>query len=193
MLEEICICGLVFSNRDTKETTIAHVLINWASATAKFYSSRSNHSDEVDEPVLFPLQLFQEASISTFGSYKDRHSISSSTEVIGGKGRKVSMEGRISLSSSCGSQFGAMWSDSPPFRVSWGSISCPSSSSPSHNGSGTYVYRLSPMGDLGAVVTNHKKASKSRIIFFSPLNQVGISVKVYQQAEESWIGRSGNS
>jgi len=188
VLEEICICGLVFTNRDTKETTIAHVLINWASSTAKFYS-RSNQSDKVDESVLFPLQLYQENSVPNFGNYRERQSLSSNTEMVGGEGKKISMEGRVSLSSSGGSQFGAMWSDTPPFRVSWGSISCPSSSSPSHNGSGTYVYRLSPMGDLGAIVMNHKKASESRIVFFSPLNQVGISVKIYQQPKETWIGR----
>ena len=188
MLEEIAICGLVFTNRDTMETTIAHVLINWASSSAKFYSSRSNKPVKEEEPVIFPLQLFQDPCTTFDSNGGLQYNNSSSVEVVGSPGRKVSLEGKT-LTAGSGAQFGALWSDPPPFRVSWGSIACPPSTCPSHSGISTYVYRLSPTGDLSAVVVNQKKASETRVIFFSPLSQVGISVKVYPQPEEAWSGR----
>ena len=79
------------------------------------------------------------------------------------------------------SQFGALWSDPPPFNVSWSSISCESHSGPAHDGHGTYHYRLSPSGDIAAMVVNEQKAKKTRVHFLSPFFPEELSSTVYPQ------------
>lgn len=86
-------------------------------------------------------------------------------------------------------QFGAMWSDPPPFNVSWASVSCQSHMGPLHNGRGTYVYRLSPSGDMAALVVNEKKAKDIRVLFFSPLTPGELSTAIYPPREDKQTGR----
>ena len=89
------------------------------------------------------------------------------------------------------SQFGALWKNPPPFIISWGSVSCQSCAGPSHNGRGTYIYRLSPMGDLSALAVNERKAKDTRVLFYSPLTQGGLSSRVYPQQKDTQTGRYG--
>ena len=86
-------------------------------------------------------------------------------------------------------QFRTLCCKPPPFITKWGSVSCSPGTGPAHNGTGTYVYHLSPVGDLSALVVNQKRATETRIIFFSPLTQVGVSVYVYPPYEGSMAGR----
>ena len=82
-------------------------------------------------------------------------------------------------------QFGPLWGNAPPFTVSWGSISCRSHvGGPAHNGRGTYVYRLSPSGDVSALAVNERKARNSRVLFFSSLTPGELSSAVYPSSEE---------
>lgn len=204
VLEEICVCGVVFTDRDTEETTITHLLINWASATASFFSRRSSRPELGGGKGVFPLQLFQSVKMTA----GDGRKVGGGREVDVGRserGRRSPKDARILSGSSSGGdsgsfvqgvdvpsstmQFGALWRDPPPFIVSWGSVSCSPGTGPIHSGTGTYVYRLSPMGDLSAVVVNQKRARDTRVIFFSPLTQVGVSVCVYPPQDESKIGR----
>lgn len=160
---------------------------------------------------MFPLQLFQ--SIEATEGKEKKLDGRSEVDVSGrrrnkGGGREPEEGGTSSDSGSNGTgggngesfvqgvdvsvgamQFGALWSYPPPFSVSWGSVPCSPGTGPTHNGAGTYVYRLSPMGDLSAVVVNQKKAKETTIVFFSPLTQVGISVNVYPPQDESKTGR----
>lgn len=202
-------CGVVFTDRDTKETISTHLLVNWASATADFYSRRSSGSDLTEGKAVFPLQLFQNVEATMGNENKLEYGNVGGRRRSTGEKRSPDEGGVLSDRDSSGSggfdgkkfvqgvdvsmgtmQFGALWNDPPPFNVSWGSVSCSSpGTGPTHNGTGTYVYRLSPMGDLSAVVVNQKRARETRIIFFSPLNQVGVSVNVYPPQDESKTGR----
>lgn len=87
------------------------------------------------------------------------------------------------------SPFGALWSDAPPFDVSWGSVSCQSHVGPVHNGHGTYVYCLSPSGDVSALAVNEKKAKNTRVLFFSSLTPGELSTTVYPTEEDKKTGR----
>jgi hypothetical protein len=82
-------------------------------------------------------------------------------------------------------QFGALWNAPPPFNVSWGSVSCQSRTGPAHNGGGTYVYRLSPSGDISALAVNEKKAKNIRVLFFSSLTPGELSSTVYPLSKEN--------
>ena len=208
VLDEMCVCGVVFTDRDTMETAITHLLVNWASATANFYSRMSSEPGRAPkENIVFPLQLFQSVNVA---EGKGRKVGEGCVTMVGRNGRSKGGERSpedigISSDSSSGCnggsfvhgvdvssgtmQFGAMWKYPPPFIVSWGSVLCSPGTGPSHNGTGTYVYRLSPMGDLSALVVNQKRARDTRIIFFSPLTQVGVSVHVYPPQDDSKIGR----
>ncbi len=183
VLEEIAICGLVYTNSDTEETTVTHCVINWASTTAKFYSQHTNHFKEEEGSILFPLQLFQDDKMQ-FGCNGGLHYRGN----IGGSSRDVTIGGKMAAAGSA-TQFGARWTEPPPFSVSWGTVAFSAEDTPTHSGHGTYVYRLSPAGDLCAIVMNKARASRTKVNFFSPLNQVGISVNVYQQPDQSWVGR----
>lgn len=218
MLEEIFVCGIIFNNRSSSETTITHLLVNWPSSTANFYTRRTSQSD-LALKYAFSVHLLQDEG-------QDTASRAAETEGIKGQSKNQSRkldspvpqqvenpthsDGHFQLpdppehdsktgttaaaqvldcSGDVPSQFGAMWSDPPPFNVSWGSVSCQSHLGPAHNGRGTYVYRLSPSGDVSALAVNERKAMNTRVLFFSPLTPGELSHSIYSPQEGGLNGR----
>ena len=74
MLEEICICGIVFSDRDSGDIIMTHLLVNWPSSTAKFYSCRTNQPELAMR--CFPVHLVQTNITSPVSGEKKRKTVS---------------------------------------------------------------------------------------------------------------------
>lgn len=234
---------MIFNNRATAETIITHLIVNWPSPTAEFYTRKMSQTG-LEAKHSFSVHLLQDNSEVT---RVDVGGVTTPTQDVGGVttpthqdreegggvttpthrdreegggvitptqgGSVIRDEHQRGHSSDYGeavappkkdsdplaaqahqssgdlTQFGAMWSDPPPFNVSWASMSCQSHMGPLHNGRGTYVYRLSPSGDMAALVVNEKKARDIRVLFFSPLTPGELSTAIYPPREDKQTGR----
>lgn len=194
-------CGIVFNNRQSGEVMMIHLLINWPSSTAEFYSRRTSYSDKsLSSGHAFPVRLLLH-NRNTCGEgdeeIKKGHTTSDENTSFQQRASAISQVPSSSMNSSepvmeseSSSQFGALWNGPPPFNVSWGSVSSQLHAGPTHNGRGTYIYRLSPGGELAALAVNTRKAKDSRILFFSPLTEGGLTSPVYTTPVEGQTGRS---
>lgn len=192
VLDEICVCGVVFNDRNTAETTITHLLINWPSSTEDFYTHRTSHlqakppfSERLPRKGVVAgaagrsadeAQRFAESECCTAAPDDDDQPLSPASPECDASAAQDS-EGHVT-------QFGALWNAPPPFKVSWGSVSCQPHLGPAHNGRGTYVYRLSPSGDVSALAVNERKAKNIRVFFFSPLTPGELSSAIYPVSQE---------
>lgn len=231
---------MIFNNRATAETIITHLIVNWPSPTAEFYTRKMSQTG-LEAKHAFSVHLLQDNSEVT---RVDVGGVTTPTRDVGGvttPTRGNTDVGRVTTptqdreegggvitptqgvsvirdehqrghgsdygeavappkkdsdpvavqaqSSGDLTQFGAMWSDPPPFNVSWASVSCQSHVGPLHNGRGTYVYRLSPSGDMAALVVNEKRARDIRVLFFSPLTPGELSTAIYPPREDKQTGR----
>ena len=183
---------------------MTHLLINWPSFTAEFYSHKTKQS-KLTSKSTFPIRLLESRTIPITPHKKQKEISKNETKTpqggisdskVGNAATKGSFVGsglaqvwRSSNGNDQSTQFGAMWSGPPPFNVSWGTVLCQSHTGPVQNGRGTYVYRLSPSGDLSALAVNKRKAKDTRILFFSPLTQGGLTSTVYSAKEERQSGR----
>ena len=176
----MCICGVVFNDRNTAETTITHLLINWPSSTEEFYTHKTSHS-EIAAKHAFPEYKVRggSGSLESKGEDESQAAHSEAPGILDGQ-----LHGSPELSEGNATQFGALWSAPPPFNVSWGSASCQSHIGPAHNGKGTYVYRLSPSGDVSALAVNERKAKNIKVLFFSPLTPGELSSSLYPLSRE---------
>ena len=190
VLEEICICSVVFNDRVSAETTITHLLINWPSPTAEFYTSRTSQSELAvkhafsvhllqDDPLLHHQHGAVSANVGKGAEFKFG-------QREGGNSRESETTPAAFLQTTAQNstaadvaQFGAMLDAPPPFNVSWGSVSCQSHIGPAHIGHRTYVYRLSPSGDILALAVNERNPKNIRVLFFSPLTPGELSSSVY--------------
>lgn len=196
VLDEVCICGVVFNDRNSAETTITHLLVNWPSSMEEFYTRRTSCSDLAAKPVFSGKQggsrvvmgvaeQGAESKVQTAMQSSHRNDSPLPSPLLSPDCESGSPESPAPRDDEGHvSQFGALWNAPPPFNVSWGSVSCHSHIGPAHNGHGTYVYRLSPSGDVSALAVNERKARNIRVFFFSPLTPGELSNTVYPLARE---------
>lgn len=206
VLDEVCICGIVFNDRNSTETTITHLLINWPSSTEEFYTHRTSRSETAGKHA-FSVRLPQDGSPAVAGAADRKEQDAGQARLIAGCTGHTAARDCPDESSAGGppltppecdssespaaqdseghvTQFGALWNAPPPFKVSWGSVSCQSHIDPAHNGRGAYVYRLSPSGDVSALAVNERNAKNIRVFFFSPLTPGELSSPVYPMSRE---------
>lgn len=195
---------MVFNDRVSAETTITHLLINWPSPTAEFYTRRTSQSDLAIK-YAFSVHLLQDnphlhhhhgavsANVGKGAEFKigqRREGGGNKIPTSHGDSREkdaesaalnegISLQAQAQNDTADVAQFGAMWDAPPPFNVSWGSVSCRSHIGPAHIGHRTYIYRLSPSGDISALAVNEKKPKNIRVLFFSPLTPGELSSSVY--------------
>ena len=81
-----------------------------------------------------------------------------------------------------------------PFSTDWKTISfCPpeneSTSKISLSGRGCYISKFSPTGSVVALAINRREATDTRLLFFSPLVETGLSSPAYQPKVGRKLGR----
>ena len=80
-----------------------------------------------------------------------------------------------------------------PFQVIWRTITCCAEGKDiqhsSLTGRGSYVSKFSPTGNIMALAVNRNLAADTRVLFFSPLTECGLSSPVYQFRDKEKSGR----
>ena len=196
VLDEVCVCGLVFNDRNTGETTVSHLLVNWPNPTTRFYSHKTSKPiAPVQQRTFSSQRLLWGDPVSAGGSARnvtgggggEEQGRSKDADGASQSEKKEEEEEEVVVEGEgeeTATQFGALWNAPPPFNVSWSTMSCQSQAGPAHNGRRTYVYRLSPSGDVAALAVNSRKAMNIRVMFFSPLTPGELSSTVYPLAKE---------
>ena len=88
------------------------------------------------------------------------------------------------VASSCNVPFSAVWK-----TVSYCPLMGESTSKSSPSGRGCYISKFSPTGNIVALAINHREAMDTRLLFFDPLVETGLSNSAYQPKVGKKLGR----
>lgn len=223
MLGECCSCVFVFTSRETGETVVTHLRLNWHSPLVKFYrdhstvvsqkealSSSTSGKTGTAVPVQLPelRVLLQQENFPHATSTLDKTGgvIPSGSLPLRDRTNSPQQE-HLQTAASIKShevdklEHGVKKSPNPvasscnvPFSEVWKTVSyCPptgkntSKSSPS--GRGCYISKFSPTGNIVALAINHREAMDTRLLFFDPLVETGLSNPAHQPKVGRKLGR----
>ena len=162
MLGECCECDIVFTNKETGETTIANLLLTWNTSQSEIATSS-------------PLTNEQVSRIQKTNECRDPApdtAARGSTSVCSGGTQPAPVPF--------------------PVTIDWKSCAVSSpDASPHHSpcGRGCYVVKLAPTARVVAVAVNHNTAADTHIMFMDLLNEVSLSSPVYLESNREMTGR----
>ena len=165
MLGEYCECDIVFTNKNTAETTVANLLLTWNTSQSHVFKTATSS----------PLTNEQVSRIKKTNECRDP---APDTAARGS-------------ASAC---FSGVQATPVPFPVTvdWKSCAVSSPDSSSHHspcGRGCYVVKLAPTARVVAVAVNHNMAADTHILFMDLLNEVSLSSPVYLKSNREMTGR----
>ncbi len=199
VLGECCTC--VFAFTLSSQTVLTTLLINWPSATLQLYSHPKIMHPCSNELMTSPFvsnqddktESVQKQQAYLFKDHSGRVLLQDVTN-ISTQPTEIMVDQTKSSDPEC-THFDQLSSQDsvPPFQTSWRTVNRPRTHPTPGisllSGRGSYVLRLSPSCSLGALAVNCDQATDTELVFFSPLDDVEMGVRVYSSKVEGLSGR----
>ena len=195
-LGECCQCNVVFTNRETNETIISHLLLTWKETSADCYMARTadvstsretgggdtsdlaeltekKHDENTPQRrVIRPLQ--DRTNLELTPPFTSEAEMNSPHSNVGKSHATIVPESIKEI------PVNVTWKTCTAHRAHCQSSPC---------GRGCYVSKISPTGSISAVAVNHSSAADTHVLFADLLNEVSLSSTVYMKTDDTMSGR----